>query len=66
MKNELKIKKHFMQDAPQLRLGGLAANFDRIRSFSNNYKNISSVEGLIDENKYLIEWTTADVSPSSQ
>lgn len=66
MKNVKEIKERFMSDALQRRLGGLAANLARVRSFSTNPANHSSVEGLINESKYFIEWTTLDVSPACQ
>jgi len=51
------IRERYLRDDLPVRLGGLAANLSRIRSFANNEKNRSVVESLIDESKHFIEWT---------
>ena len=48
-----------MRDSPPVRLGGLAANLGRIKSFSANEAGRETVAGLIDESKMFIEWTAA-------
>ena len=48
-----------MRDALPVRLGGLAANLSRIKSFSANEASRDTVAGLIDESKMFIEWTAA-------
>lgn len=42
-----------------VRLGGLAANLSRIKSFSTNENSRETVASLIDESKMFIEWTAA-------
>lgn len=48
-----------MSDPLPVRLGGLAANLSRIKSFSANENSRETVASLIDESKMFIEWTAA-------
>ena len=48
-----------MKDPLPVRLGGLAANLSRIKSFSANENSRETVASLIDESKMFIEWTAA-------
>ena len=48
-----------MRDPLPVRLGGLAANLSRIKSFSSNEASRETVASLIDESKMFIEWTAA-------
>ena len=57
MKDWTTIRERFLRDDISVRLGGLAANLSRIKSFANNEKNKAVVESLIDESKHFIEWT---------
>lgn len=57
MKDWTTIRERFLKDDISVRLGGLAANLSRIKSFANNEKNKAVVESLIDESKHFIEWT---------
>ena len=50
----------YMQDPMPVRLGGLAANLARVKSFAKNQANRDAVYGLFDESKYFIEWTAAE------
>jgi len=59
-KDWMAIRRRYLQDEVPVRLGGLAANLSRIKSFANNEKNKSVVEGLIEESKHFIEWTARD------
>jgi len=61
MKDWTKIQERYLRDDLSVRLGGLAANLSRIKSFANNEKNKSLVESLIDESKHFIEWTARDL-----
>ncbi len=61
MKDWTQIKERYLRDDLSVRLGGLAANLSRIRSFSTNEANRDVVESLIDESKMFIEWTAAQV-----
>ena len=60
MKNREEIKKRYLQDALPTRLGGIAANLARINSFSSHDNHLKTIESLIDESKYFIEWTVKD------
>lgn len=44
------------------RLGELAANLARIKSFSSHDLNQDAVASLIEESKFFIEWTAMDAS----
>ena len=46
-----------MRDELPVRLGGLAANLSRIKSFSANEASRDTVASLIEESKMFIEWT---------
>ena len=59
MKDWTQIQERYMRDDLPVRLGGLAANLSRIKSFSANEAGEEAVEGLIDESKMFIEWTAA-------
>jgi hypothetical protein len=60
MKDWTSIRERFMRDDLPVRLGGLAANLSRIKSFSGNESNRNVVESLIEESKYFIEWTASE------
>ncbi|MDO8585515.1 MAG: hypothetical protein Q7T82_00590 [Armatimonadota bacterium] len=49
-----------MQDDLAVRLGGLAANLRRMRSFCEHEANQSIVANLMDESKFFIEWTASE------
>lgn len=53
-------KERYMRDPLPIRLGGLAANLARVKSFSNNHENQKAVFDLFEETKYFIEWTAQD------
>ena len=59
MKDWSAIRERYMRDALPIRLGGLAANLSRIKSFSANDASREAVASLIDESKMFIEWTAA-------
>lgn len=59
MKDWTTIKERFMKDSLPIRLGHLAANLSRIKSFSTNENSREAVASLIDESKMFIEWTAA-------
>jgi hypothetical protein len=54
------IRERYLRDALPVRLGGLATNLARIKSFSSHVANREVVESLFDESKLFIEWTAAD------
>ena len=59
MKDWAQIQERYLRDDLPVRLGGLAANLSRIKSFSASEAGEEAVEGLIDESKMFIEWTAA-------
>ena len=59
MKDWTQIRERYLRDDLSVRLGGLAANLGRIKSFSANEASQAVVESLIDESKMFIEWTAA-------
>ncbi|MDZ7399045.1 MAG: hypothetical protein ONB37_02655 [candidate division KSB1 bacterium] len=60
MKNLNVIRERYLRDKLPIRLGGLAANLSRIKSFAANEANREAVLGLIEESKFFIEWTAAE------
>ena len=60
MKDWTTIRERYLRDDISVRLGGLAANLSRIKSFANNENNKVLVESLIDESKHFIEWTASE------
>ena len=59
MKDWTQIRERYLRDDLPVRLGGLAANLSRIKSFSANEASHAVLESLIDESKMFIEWTAA-------
>ena len=68
MKDYTVIRERFLRDPLSVRLGGLAANLSRIKSFASNENNKVLVESLIDESKHFIEWTAheAEIETAAQ
>lgn len=60
MQDWQKIQDRYMQDELPIRLGGLAANLSRIKSFASNDNNQTAVGSLLEESKFFIEWTAKD------
>ncbi|NOT62275.1 MAG: hypothetical protein HOP19_18870 [Acidobacteria bacterium] len=60
MKDWTSIRTRYLEDSLPIRLGGLAANLSRIKSFSTREENRAAVESLIDESKQFIEWTAVE------
>ena len=60
MKNLEAIKKRYLQDNLQVRLGGIAANLARIASFSSDPADWEAVESMLEESKFFIEWTAPE------
>ena len=61
--NKEKMRERFLRDPLQRRLGGLAATLGRISSSARESSDPSNVARLLEEAKYLIEWTAADTEP---
>ncbi len=60
MKDRTAIRERYLRDALSIRLGGLAANLARVKSFSNHPDHRDAVERLLDESKFFIEWTAPE------
>jgi hypothetical protein len=60
MNNLAEIKERFLRDSLPVRLGGLAANLARVKSFSKNSQNQEAVFNLFEESKHFIEWTAVE------
>ncbi len=54
-----------MADTVPVRLGGIAANLARVRSFSRNIENKDAVYDLFEESKHFIEWTASETEPAT-
>jgi hypothetical protein len=63
MPNKEKLRERFLRDPLPRRLGGLAATLGRISSVARKSSDPSNVARLLEEAKYLIEWTAADTEP---
>jgi hypothetical protein len=60
MKDWELIQERYLRDAIPVRLGGLAANLCRIKSFTAYEESRDAVASLIEESKFFIEWTARD------
>ena len=60
MNDKTALRERYLRDSLPVRLGGLAANLRRIKSFAGREENRDAVAGLIDESKFFIEWTAAE------
>ena len=58
-----KLRERFMRDPLPRRLGGLAATLGRISSVARKSSDPTNVTRLLEEAKYLIEWTAGDTEP---
>ncbi len=63
MLNKEKLRERFLRDSLPRRLGGLAATLGRISSSARESSDPANVVHLLEEAKYLIEWTAADTEP---
>ena len=61
--NKEKLRERFLRDPLPRRLGGLAATLGRISSVARKSSDPENVTRLLEEAKYLIEWTAADAEP---
>lgn len=60
MKDWKAIRKRYLRDGLPVRLGGLAANLARVKSFSNHPGHRDVVVNLLEESKFFIEWIAPD------
>jgi hypothetical protein len=65
MKDWTTTRERYLRDNLPVRLGGLAANLSRIRSFAAHDASREAVEGMIEESKFFIEWTAAEAEVST-
>ena len=65
IQNKDKLRDRFLRDPLPRRLGGLAATFGRISSSARESPDPMTVARLLEEAKYLIEWTAADTEPET-
>lgn len=57
---ELRLR--YLNDPISVRLGGIAANLARIASFSKNDAHYKVVMTILQESKWFIEWTAAELN----
>jgi hypothetical protein len=63
MRNKEKLRERFLRDPLPRRLGGLAATLGRVSSVARKSSDPTNVARLLEEAKYLIEWTAAETEP---
>jgi len=56
-----KLRFRYLQDSIPVRLGGLAANLARVASFSKHDGHRQAVSATLQESKWFIEWTAAEL-----
>jgi hypothetical protein len=66
MKDRSRIRDRFLRDSLPVRLGGLAANLARVRSFSDNPVHRDVVGQLLDESAWFIEWAAPEAPLETQ
>ncbi len=59
------VRERYLRDDVPVRLGGLAANLSRIKSFASRDAGQDAVESLINESKFFIEWTAAETESNT-
>ncbi len=60
------IRTRYLEDEVGVRLGGLAANLLRIRSYADRTDHGEVVSRLVRERALFIEWTAADANARDQ
>ena len=63
--NKQKLHERFLRDPLPRRLGGLAATLGRISSSARRSADATTIRNLLEEARYLIEWTAADAEPEA-
>ena len=63
MKNKEKLRERVLRDRVPHRLAGLGAAFGSVSSVARISSDSENVERLLEEAKYLIEWTAAEAEP---
>lgn len=62
MRDWAPIRDRYLKDELSVRLGGLATNLGRIRSFGAQSTSGEVVRSLLDESAHFIEWTAPEAS----
>jgi hypothetical protein len=60
------LRERYLRDSLPVRLGGLAANLARVRSFSANPTHGAVVAQLLEESAWFIEWAAPGAPPETQ
>lgn len=60
------IRDRYLRDPLPVRLGGLAANLARAKSFSTHSGNREAVLSLLEESARFLSWTNAELDVSLQ
>lgn len=66
MQNSKEIKSHFLKNNLSIRLGCIASDLARLKSFSQMPNNQKAIKDLIEESKFFIEWTAPNASSNIQ
>jgi hypothetical protein len=66
MRDWVSLQKRYLRDELPVRLGGLAANLARVKSFSDHPDHRDIVKNLLEESKFFIEWTAPDAGVELQ
>ncbi|NIT61016.1 MAG: hypothetical protein GWN00_33875 [Aliifodinibius sp.] len=61
MTKQEKLRSRYLDDPLPIRLGGLAANLGRAASFSKHEGHREAVSATLQESKWFIEWTAAEL-----
>lgn len=62
MRDWAPIRERYLKDELSVRLGGLATNLGRVRSFGAQSSSGEVVRSLLDESAHFIEWTAPEAS----
>lgn len=62
MRKNDKLRSRYLKDPIPVRLGGLAANLARVASFCKNDAHHKVVSATLQESKWFIEWTAAELN----
>ena len=65
MKDWAAIRERYLRDGLPTRLGGLAANLGRIKSFASHSASREAVASLVDESRLFVEWTAAEADANA-
>lgn len=66
MRNLQQLRQRFLADDTSVRLGGVAANFARVESFSDHPGHGEIVRGIVEETAHMIEWMAPEADPELQ